>query len=162
MARLDIRELEVIASNRIISERKRRSFSDNLPLNLSVFTETLSGMSFFNTHGVLARRMGVIGLEFEQQRLEQSLQRIGECANSGAWPSLAEIREILHPPFESFSDPSIRLGSLATWPELETKDEPCPEGPDAQIEGPDAKIYIFPGAPPTQTDTQQQALINSA
>ena len=102
MARLDIRELEVIASNRIISERKRRSFSDNLPLNLSVFTETLSGMSFFNTHGVLARRMGVIGLELEQQRLEQSLQRIGECANSGAWPSLAEIREILNPPFESF------------------------------------------------------------
>ena len=110
MAREQIRDLEVRMFNKVTAARERRNwFSDDAPLTADIFTEILSGSGFFNTHGVMTRRMGVIGLEAEKERLASSVRNIGITANSGSWPTLDEIRDILHPPFDSFGAVAVGL-----------------------------------------------------
>jgi len=108
MARQSVRCLEKEMHNKVYAERQRRKYViGDVPLPLNVFTEILSGSAFFNAHGVLTRRCGIIDFEAEQALLEASISNIGRSANFGSSPTLAEVRDILHPPFESFGAVAI-------------------------------------------------------
>ena len=115
MAQSEISKLELEASGALSEARNIYGMGpESPPLSFKQFTEKLSAFGFFNRYRVMLNRLGGLNEKQIQEQIKWSVAVIGEVANSGFYPSLAEIREILHPPFESFGSAVVALSDTGT------------------------------------------------
>ncbi|MDO8266105.1 MAG: hypothetical protein Q7T41_04155 [Candidatus Saccharibacteria bacterium] len=138
LAKLDKeRKLEEIALERLEARRfqLRLKPSDILPKN--VFIEALSSGHILYQHGVRYRRARN-DPEMYDTELENFLNRIADLGNFGICPTAKERREILHPPFESFTalkntEVSSAVGEVVTQLVVNASEVLRPDGLDAEI-----------------------------
>jgi len=96
------RTLEEIALEKLNARRRELRLKLSEPLTKKVFIETLNSGSILNQYGVRYRRLKNDANNYDQE-LEKFISSIADLGNFGIFPTADERREILHPPFESFS-----------------------------------------------------------
>jgi hypothetical protein len=128
-------DLENLALRHLAEQRQ--GLRGNREMSMKQVVEFMSSSGFFYYHGVHSRRNG-IGEIRAREELELSVGRVIRQVGFYVVPDAEQRRDILHPPFESFTalkmvEASSAVGEVVTQLVVNASEVLRPDGPDADI-----------------------------